>query len=92
VPWLCWQGDLEPEAGEMFEPGVAEQEHIEDQPLVFVREVGMFDAGRDPALLGGVELAGQDLAAAFGFEEQVALALDQVRAWQACELLLDAGA
>ena len=80
VPRAWWQGDLEPDAGDVFEPRLSADQQAEDFPLVVVREVGVFDAGRDPALLCREEMRAQDLGPAPRLDKQVTLAFDDAGA------------
>jgi hypothetical protein len=92
VPLLCRQRDLQSKAGEVLEPGVAEQEHVEDHPLVLLRQVGVLDPVLDPALLGLEEMQAQDFTPVFGLEKQMPLAFDDARSRLDCERFLDARA
>ena len=43
VSWASRQGHLQTQAGHLFNPGVAANEHVEDQPFLLVRQVGVLD-------------------------------------------------
>jgi len=91
VSWARRQRDLEP-AGDVFETGVmVGHQQGEDAPLVLLCEIGVFDQ-RAPSCLNLEEAFAQNLEPAISFQEQSALAFDDARAGEVCELGFDASA
>ena len=92
MPLLRGQGDLEPEAGDFLEASVFVRHHQgEDFPLVVVRHRRVLDQ-RAPLRLHFAQPLQEDFETVLAFQEQPALALDDVCARQVCKLVRDAGA